>query len=191
MLARVCLNIGEYPIRSTNRKDLVPRYRHQLVTYLYRATLSSHKLTDVLVTMYGLTAIILAPTHFISLPWRAPPASRHCSLGTPRPPQPPSVAGVPHLDLLPPKRHPTAAAELAFRGYNSQRSTLVRPCHHRRRRNRRTPRRRFHAIRTRPSGPLGSALLLSSSHLRFARRRWGMVGSAGTVRIAGLAVTFQ
>merc|ERR1712032_1461672 len=33
-----CLNIGQYPIRSTNRKALVPKYRHQLVMYLYRAT---------------------------------------------------------------------------------------------------------------------------------------------------------
>ena len=32
------LNIGEYLFRSTNRKALVPKYWHQLVTYLYRAT---------------------------------------------------------------------------------------------------------------------------------------------------------
>ena len=47
------------------------------------------------------------------------------------------------LDLLPPKRHPTASAELPFRGSNSQRPTLAWRCWRRHHRDRWTPRRPF------------------------------------------------
>ena len=84
------------------------------------------------------------------------PRPRHGTdpTGTPRPPRPPPVAGGSHLDLLPPKRHPTAAVELAYRGYNSQRSTLAWRCRRRRKRDRWTPRRRF---QVRSAGPRAAA----------------------------------
>ena len=92
--------------------------------------------------------------HYLAMAPPRPAAAWHCSHGTPRPPQPPPVAGGSHLDLLPPKRHPTAAAELAFRGSNSQRSTLAWRCRRRRHRDRWTPRRRF---QVRSACPCGAA----------------------------------
>ena len=59
-----------------------------------------------------------------------------------------------HLDLLPSKCHPTASAELTFRGSNSQRSTLAWRCRRRRKRDRWTPRRRF---QVRSAGPRAAA----------------------------------
>ena len=57
-----------------------------------------------------------------------------------------------HLDLLPPRRHPPASAELAFRGSDSQRSTLAWRCRRRRHRVRWTPRRRFQVRSACPRG---------------------------------------
>ena len=84
-----------------------------------------------------------------------PPAARRCSHGTPRPPRPPLVASGSPLDPLPPKRCPPGATELALCGDSAPRSDLARRCWRHRRRDRRTPRRRFPARSACPRGVAG------------------------------------
>ena len=93
-------------------------------------------------------------TLIVTLPlsYHGPPRHGTAPTGTTRPPWPPPSQERSHLDLLRPRRHPTASAELSFRGSDSQRSTLAWRCQRRRHRVRWTPRRRFQVRSVCPRG---------------------------------------